>query len=310
MKEIENKVALVTGGGSGIGRAIALRFARAAGRVAVLDVAEPAARDVAREIAACGSEGLAVPCDVSRQADVRRAFEAVAERFGPADILVNSAGIAHVGTVEQTSEDDLDRLYAVNVKGVYNCMRAAVLQMKGRGGVILNIASVASTVGIPDRFAYSMTKGAVLTMTYSVARDYVAQGIRCNAIAPGRVHTPFVDGFLAKNYPGREREMFEQLSRTQPIGRMGRPEEMAELALFLCSDASRDWRAGGRVQALRRPSSPTERDWDPRSAGRARLYASVSIIGITRARPDRKFPKSRSFSSKRPVRSVGRMTTW
>src|SRR5437899_2520453 len=198
VKEIENKVALVTGGGSGIGRAIALRFARAAGRVAVLDVAEPAARDVAREIAACGSEGLAVPCDVSRQAEVRRAFEAVAERFGPADILVNSAGIAHVGTVEQTSEDDLDRLYAVNVKGVYNCMRAAVLQMKGRGGVILNIASVASTVGIPDRFAYSMTKGAVLTMTYSVARDYVADRNRCNAIAPERGHHTVVGGRRSK----------------------------------------------------------------------------------------------------------------
>jgi len=148
VKEIERKVAIVTGGGSGIGRAIALRFARAAGRVAVLDVAEAAARDVAREIAGCGSEGLAVPCDVSRQADVQRAFQAVAQRFGPADILVNSAGIAHVGTVEQTTEEDLDRLYAVNVKGVYHCMRAAVVEMKGRGGVILNIASVASTVGI------------------------------------------------------------------------------------------------------------------------------------------------------------------
>ena len=238
MKEIERKVAIVTGGGSGIGRAIAVRFARAAGRVAVLDVAEPAAREVAREIEACGGVCLPVPCDVSRQADVERAFQAIAQRFGPPDILVNSAGIAHVGTVEQTSEDDLDRLYAVNVKGVYNCMRAAVPAMKGRGGVILNIASVASTVGIPDRFAYSMTKGAVLTMTYSVARDYVAHGIRCNAIAPGRVHTPFVDGFLAKHYPGREQEMFKQLSRTHPIGRMGRPEEMAELALFLCSDAA------------------------------------------------------------------------
>jgi len=153
---------------------------------------------------------------------------------------VNSAGIAHVGNLEQTSEQDFDRLYAVNVKGVYNCMQAAVPAMKPRagGGVILNIASVASSVGIPDRFAYSMTKGAVLTMTYSVARDYVAEKIRCNCIAPGRVHTPFVDGFLAKSYPGREREMFEQLSRTQPIGRMGRPEEIAELALFLCSDAA------------------------------------------------------------------------
>jgi NAD(P)-dependent dehydrogenase (short-subunit alcohol dehydrogenase family) len=151
---------------------------------------------------------------------------------------VNSAGVAHVGTVETTSEEDLDRLYAVNVKGVYNCLKAAVPAMKERGGAILNVASVASCVGIPDRFAYAMTKGAVLTMTYSVARDYVAHGIRCNAIAPARVHTPFVDGFLARSYPGREREMFDALSRTQPIGRMGTPEEVAELALFLCSDAA------------------------------------------------------------------------
>jgi NAD(P)-dependent dehydrogenase (short-subunit alcohol dehydrogenase family) len=237
-RELANKIAIVTGGGSGIGRAIALRFARAGARVAVVDVAEPEGRDTVREIEACGGVAAAMPCDVSRQLDVQRAFQAVADRFGPLDILVNSAGVAHVGNVEQTSEEDFDRLYAVNVKGVYNCLKAGVPAMKGRGGVILNIASVASTVGIPDRFAYSMTKGAVLTMTYSVARDYVAHKIRCNSIAPGRVHTPFVDGFLAKNYPGREREMFDQLSRTQPIGRMGRPEEMAELALFLCSDAA------------------------------------------------------------------------
>jgi len=245
MRELERKVAIVTGGGSGIGRAIALRFARAGARVAVVDVVEPAAQQTVREIAACGAgdgeeAAAAVPCDVSRQADVGRAFQAVVGRFAGLDILVNSAGIAHVGNLEQTSEQDFDRLYAVNVKGVYNCMQAAVPAMKRRagGGVILNIASVASSVGIPDRFAYSMTKGAVLTMTYSVARDYVAEKIRCNCIAPGRVHTPFVDGFLAKSYPGREREMFEQLSRTQPIGRMGRPEEIAELALFLCSDAA------------------------------------------------------------------------
>src|SRR5437870_7427608 len=130
MKEIEHKVALVTGGGSGIGRAIALRFARAGGRVAVLDVAEPAARDVAREIEACGGAGLAVPCDVSRQADVQRAFQAVAQRLGPVDILVNSAGNAHAGTEEQTSEDDLDRPYAANVKGVYNSLRSAVLERR------------------------------------------------------------------------------------------------------------------------------------------------------------------------------------
>lgn len=240
MNELERKVAIVTGAASGIGRAIALRFARAGARVALLDIVEPAARDVARDIEACGGTALVVPCDVSRQAEVGRAVQAVLERFDALDCLVNSAGIAHIGNVEQTSEDDFDRLYAVNVKGVYNCMRAAVPIMKQRdtGGAILNLASVASTVGLPDRFAYSMTKGAVLTMTLSVARDYVAHKIRCNCVAPGRVHTPFVDGYLAKHYPGREREMFEQLSRTQPIGRMGRPEEIAELALFLCSDAA------------------------------------------------------------------------
>src|SRR5207247_9673290 len=162
---------------------------------------------------AAGGEGetsVAVPCDVSRQADVQAAFQELLRRCGTLDILVNSAGIAHVGNLEQTSEQDLDRLYAVNVKGVYNCMQAAVPVMKARGGVILNIASVASSVGIPDRFAYSMTKGAVLTMTYSVARDYLTDEVRCNCIAPGRVHTPFVDGFLAKSYPGRERRSEER----------------------------------------------------------------------------------------------------
>ena len=236
--ELDARTAIVTGGGSGIGRAIALRFARAAARVAIIDVAPESAVTAAGEAMALGSTSMAVSCDVSQQTDVIDAFRQVEAQLGPVDILVNSAGVAHIGTVEQTTEADLDRLYAVNVKGVYNCLKAAVVSMKGRGGVILNIASVAATVGIPDRFAYSMTKGAVLTMTYSVARDYVSHGIRCNALSPARVHTPFVDGYLAKNYPGREREVFEQLSRTQPIGRMGQPEEIADLALFLCSDAA------------------------------------------------------------------------
>jgi NAD(P)-dependent dehydrogenase (short-subunit alcohol dehydrogenase family) len=232
------KNAIVTGGGSGIGRAIALHFARAGARVAIIDIAADAAAAAADEAKTLGATCLAMPCDVSRQADVTAAFTRIEGQLGPVDILVNSAGVAHIGNVEQTTEDDLDRLYAVNVKGVYNCLKASIASMKERGGVILNIASVASTVGIPDRFAYSMTKGAVLTMTLSVARDYVTHNIRCNAISPARVHTPFVDGYLAKNYPGREREMLEQLSRTQPIGRMGQPDEIAELALFLCSDAA------------------------------------------------------------------------
>ena len=150
---------------------------------------------------------------------------------------MNNAGIAHVGNIEACEEADLDRLSNVNIKGVYNCIKACIAPFKSNGGgVILNLASIASSVGIDDRFAYSMTKGAVLTMTYSMAKDYVSDNIRCNCMSPGRVHTPFVDGFIKKNYPGQEEEMFAKLSKTQPIGRMGQPQEIADLALFLCSD--------------------------------------------------------------------------
>ena len=232
---LAGRTAIVTGGGSGIGQAIAVLFARHGARVAVLDLTPD---ETVRQIEAERGTALAITCDVTSQHAVIDAFGAVVRQYGPLDVLVNSAGVAHVGTIEETTEQEFDRVHAVNVKGVYNCLRSGVAAMKGRGGAILNIASVASSVGIPDRFAYSMSKGAVLTMTYSVACDYVRQGIRCNAVSPGRVHTPFVDGFLAKSYPGREAEMFDKLSRTQPIGRMGEPMEIAELALFLCSDAA------------------------------------------------------------------------
>jgi len=156
------------------------------------------------------------------------------------DVLINNAGISHIGNLASTSLADFERLFAVNVTGMFLCSQAALPKLiEQGGGSILNLCSVAATMGIPDRFAYSMTKGATLSMTLSIARDYVKQGIRCNCISPGRVHTPFVDGFLAKNYPGREQEMFEQLAATQPIGRMGTPTEIAELAYFISSDAGK-----------------------------------------------------------------------
>ena len=175
-------------------------------------------------------------CDVSDQAKVQNVFQSIVKDH-PVDILVNNAGIANIGKVENTTEDDLDRVYAVNIKGVYNCLHACISIMKSNGGgVILNMASIAASAGLPDRFAYSMSKGAVVSMTLSVAQDYLVDNIRCNSISPARIHTPFVDGFISKNYPGKEKEMFEELSKTQPIGRMGKPEEVASLALFLCSD--------------------------------------------------------------------------
>lgn len=232
---LRDRTALVTGAASGIGRATAILFVQEGARAALLDVDEARGRALADEL---GPPAVFYSCDVSDQSAVDETFDSAARDLGPADVLFNNAGISHVGTVEQTSEEDFDRIYRVNVKGVYNCLRAAVRLMKGRGGAIVNMASTVSSIGIPDRFAYSMSKGAVLTMTMSVACDYLHEKIRCNSISPARIHTPFVDGFLAKNYPGREDDMFEKLSAAQPIGRMGTPEEVAELAAYLCSDAA------------------------------------------------------------------------
>jgi 2-keto-3-deoxy-L-fuconate dehydrogenase len=229
-------VAVVTGAGSGIGRAIALRFAVEGATVRVVDIDETLARATVEEIIAAGGAASSYACDVSDQKSVEDLFRKLAAEV-PLNILVNNAGISHIGTVESTTEADFDRVFQVNVKGIYNCLHAGVGHLKANGGgVILNMASIAGSSGIADRFAYSMSKGAVIAMTYSVARDYLAHNIRCNCISPARVHTPFVDGYLKKNYPGREDEMFKVLSAAQPIGRMGKPEEVAALALFLCSD--------------------------------------------------------------------------
>jgi 2-keto-3-deoxy-L-fuconate dehydrogenase len=234
---LDRTVAVVTGAGSGIGRAIASTFARQGARVFVLERDVGAAAETVAQLAAAGGTAVAVPCDVSDAAAVTAAFTRVDADAGRLDILVNNAGIAHIGTVESTTEADLDRIYAVNVKGVFLCSQAALPRLRrSGGGVILNLASIASLIGLVDRFAYSMSKGAVLTMTRSIAVDYIKDGIRCNCICPARIHTPFVDGYLRQHYPGREQELFQQLSAYQPIGRMGTPEEVAALALYLCSD--------------------------------------------------------------------------
>ncbi|SEK64049.1 SDR family NAD(P)-dependent oxidoreductase [Parapedobacter koreensis] len=232
-KKLAGKTAIITGGGSGIGRAISLRFATEGAAVHILELNTAVADTLVAEIHAFGGQATVHACDVSKQ---ERILEVV-NGIGVVDILVNNAGIAHVGSLEHTTEADFDRIYSVNVKGAYNALYAVVPLMKKQGkGVILNMASIAAIVGITDRFAYSTSKGAIAAMTLSVARDYLPYGIRCNSISPARVHTPFVDGFIAKNYPGKEAEMFGTLSKSQPIGRMAQPEEIASLALYLCSD--------------------------------------------------------------------------
>jgi 2-keto-3-deoxy-L-fuconate dehydrogenase len=234
---LTGKLAVITGGGSGIGKSISKLFSKQGAFVVIIDNNVQAASDTLTDIKAAGGEGDVFICDIACKQEVDDVFNTIGSKIGNVQILVNNAGIAHIGNLEKTSEEDFDRIYSVNVKGVYNCLQAVIPQMKSnKSSAIVNLASIASSVGIADRFAYSMSKGAVLSMTLSIAKDYIQHNIRCNCISPGRVHTPFVDNFLKKSYPGQEEEMFEKLSKSQPIGRMGTPDEIASLALYLSSD--------------------------------------------------------------------------
>ena len=228
----QKPIAVVTGAGSGIGRATALQLASDGYDVRIFELSAEAAQETLSRSHKAEGTGAIQAVDVSKTESVRAAFADLARL----DVLVNNAGIAHIGNVLNTSPEDLDRLYQINVRGAYHCLHFGIpIMLKNSGGSIVNLASIASKVGIPDRFAYSMSKGAVFSMTLSVARDFVDKGIRCNCVCPARVHTPFVDGFLAKNYPGQETEMFAKLSAGQPIGRMGTPDEIAAIISFLCS---------------------------------------------------------------------------
>lgn len=233
---LKGKNAIITGGGSGIGRSMSLKFAAHGCRIHILEKSIGKAEEICKEINTEGGTAESYKCDVSNLQEVEEIISQISSG-NDIDILINNAGISHIGNIEKTSEEDLDRVFQVNIKGVYNCTRAVVPVMKAQHqGVILNMASIASVVGLQDRFAYSMSKGAVLTMTYSIAKDYLDHNIRCNCISPARVHTPFVDDFLAKNYPEEVESKFRELSKSQPIGRMGEPEEVANLALYLCSN--------------------------------------------------------------------------
>jgi 2-keto-3-deoxy-L-fuconate dehydrogenase len=232
MFQLQNKIAVVTGAGSGIGKAVAETLVQQGALVYVADVNEVAVSVTVQELIELQYKAVPLVFNVVNEEDVKAAFN----KLPNLDILVNCAGISHIGNVESTTTADFEKVFQVNVKGTFTCLQAAIPLLKSKGGVVINISSIAAKVGLSDRFAYSMSKGAVHAITLSVAKDYLQYNIRCNSISPARVHTPFVDGFLAKNYPGKEAEMFEKLSKSQPIGRMGKPSEIAALIMYLCSD--------------------------------------------------------------------------
>jgi 2-keto-3-deoxy-L-fuconate dehydrogenase len=234
--QLDGRTALVTGAGSGIGAAIAQAFAQAGAHVYVTDANESSARETLRLIQEAKGSGEASLLDIRDEATCISALAHVTKNH-PLDILVNNAGIGHVGTASQTKGEDLDRLYQVNVRGMFNLIHAALPSMLERKrGNIINMASIGGVVAVRERFAYCVTKFAVVGLTKSIALDYAKRGIRCNCICPGRVETPFVSARL-KEYPDPVKA-YEEMASTQALGRMAEPMEIAHAALYLASDES------------------------------------------------------------------------
>ncbi|HZQ55380.1 MAG TPA: SDR family oxidoreductase [Bryobacteraceae bacterium] len=226
---LDGKIALVTGGASGIGEATVRQFAEAGARVLIVDLAADRAKDLAASLP--GS--AAYTCDITDEQQVRKLFASISKL----DILVNCAGIGLVGNVEETELADFQRLFRVNVDGTYLVTRVALpLLMQVRGSIV-NMGSVAGLVGVKRRFAYCATKGAVVAMTRQLAVDYPTQ-IRVNCIAPGTVDTPFVEAYLEKYHRHEKDKVRQELNQRQPVGRLARPDEIAKLALYICSAAA------------------------------------------------------------------------
>lgn len=241
MFDLSGKTAIVTGAASGIGFAVADAFLASGASVHMLEISSSSADTAVEKLKAKHGKHVRIKaheCDVADETSVEAAFSAVCSAGERVDILICNAGISAVGDILSCTAADLDCVYKVNVRGVFFCLKAGCKRMlaDGKGGRIVNLASIASLIGLADRVAYGTTKGAVLALTRAVACDYAKRGIRCNCVCPGRIHTPFVDGYLQKNYPGREAEVFKTLSEWHPQGRMGRPEEVAALILYLVSD--------------------------------------------------------------------------
>jgi NAD(P)-dependent dehydrogenase (short-subunit alcohol dehydrogenase family) len=238
MFSLDGKVAVVTGGGSGIGEAICKCFANAGAAVYVIDRDAPGGERVGTEIRSGGRRAQFVTGDVANALSCRDvARRVLAETRDRCDVLVNNAGIGHVGTLLTTTAEDLDRLYAVNVKGVFHMTQAFLPAMIARGhGSVVNLASIGGIVAVRDRFAYTATKFAVVGMTKACALDHAETKVRFNCICPGRVETPFVQARL-KEYPD-PKKAYEEMASTQALKRMGKPEEIAAAALYLAADES------------------------------------------------------------------------